>query len=120
MDTLKRAMRNVCFHYRILGGEPEYAAELWRGRQQVVLAGRSGILAPAAESGAERRLRRPIRKGQALLAIRDLFGEPVEELTAPCDGVLFGFRTYPSTTAGDWTLFCGDAEFVGVAAPPRP
>ena len=120
VETLKRAMRNVCFHYGILRGRPEYAPELWRGRQQVVMASRSGILSPAAGGGAEAHLRRPIRKGQALLEIRDLFGETVEDLTAPCDGVLFGFRTYPSTTAGDWTLFCGDAEFVGVPAPAGP
>jgi hypothetical protein len=33
----------------------------------------------------------------------------VEELHAPCDGKLFGFRTYPAVIAGDWSLFCADA-----------
>ena len=25
------------------------------------------------------------------------------------NGILFGFRTYPAVTAGDWALFCTDA-----------
>ncbi len=117
VETLKRAMGNVCRRYGLLAGDAVFAPKLWRGRQQVVLAGASGILTPAAAGGAEAHLRRPVRAGQPLLTLTDLYGAVVEELAAPCDGVLFGFRTYPSTTAGDWTLFCGDAEFVP-AAPP--
>ena len=56
-------------------------------------------------------LKKPIKKGDYMMRITDLYGEPLEELFAPCDGVLFGFRTYPSVTAGDWTLFCGDADY---------
>lgn len=119
VNILKRATRNVCRHYGMLDGEPTYAPRLWRGRQSVVMASRSGILAPADETPAEAHLKQPIEKGQTLLRIHDLLGEPVEDLNAPCTGVLFGFRTYPSTTAGDWTLFCGDAEFVSVT-PPSP
>ena len=118
VDILKRAMTNVCRHYGLLEGEPAYAPRLWRGHQSVVMAGRSGILSPG-DGLAESRLKRSIRSGQTLLRILDLLGKPVEDLKAPCDGVLFGFRTYPSTTAGDWALFCGDAEFVA-APPPSP
>ena len=118
VDILKRALGNVCRHYGLLEGDPGYAPRLWRGRQSVVMAGRSGILSP--ETGlAEAHLKRPIRAGQTLLRLHDLFGAKVEDLNAPCDGVLFGFRTHPSTTAGDWALFCGDAEFVPVT-PPTP
>jgi hypothetical protein len=46
-----------------------------------------------------------------MMRIMDFYGEPLEELRAPCDGVLFGFRTYPCVTTGDWTLFCGDATY---------
>ncbi len=118
VDTLKRAFTNVCRHYGLLDGEPAYAPRLWRGRQAVRMAGRSGVLVPFA-GGAADHFKRPIRKGQPLLRIHDLLGEPVESLEAPCDGVLFGFRTHPSTTAGDWTLFCGEAEFVDVEPPAR-
>ncbi len=116
VDTLKRAIGNVCHHYGMLEGDATYAPKLWRGRQSVVMASRSGILSPGAGQ-AEERLKQPIRAGERLLRIHDLLGNPLEDLNAPCDGVLFGFRTYPSTTAGDWTLFCGDAEFVEVSPP---
>ena len=46
-----------------------------------------------------------------MMRITDLVGNTVEELRAPCDGVLFGMRTYPSVTTGDWVLFCGDAKY---------
>ena len=119
VDILKRAIGNVCRHYGMLDGAARYAPRLWRGRQSVVRASGSGILSPAA-GGAGDHLKKPIRQGQPLLHIHDLLGNPVEDLNAPCDGVLFGFRTCPSTTAGDWTLFCGDAAFVEVEAPtPR-
>lgn len=118
VETLKRALTNVCRHYGLLEGEPAYAPRLWRGRQSVVMAGRSGILSPGGGLAGER-LTKPIRAGETLLQIHDLFGQAIEDLDAPCDGVLFGFRTHPSTTAGDWALFCGDAEFVEVEAPAR-
>lgn len=117
VETLKRALGNVCRHYGLLDGEAFFAPRLWRGRQSVVRAARSGILSPAAGL-AEDSLKQPIRAGQPLLRIHDLLGRPLEDLNAPCDGVLFGFRTHPSTTAGDWTLFCGDATLVPVDAPP--
>ena len=109
VDVLKRAMANVCRHYDMLEGDATYAEEIWRGSQIVVLASKSGILLPNAEIPGGK-LKKPITEGEVLLTLADFFGEPVEELRAPCTGVLFGFRTYPSTTAGDWTLFCGNAE----------
>ena len=118
VDTLKRALANVCRHYGLLDGDPAYAPSLWRGHQDVVMAGQSGILSPGGGL-AEARLKQPITRGETLLQIHDLFGEPLEDLNAPCDGVLFGFRTYPSTTAGDWALFCGNASLVDVSPPAR-
>lgn len=109
VDVLKKALVNVCRHYGMLEGEATYAGEAWRGSQMAVLASRSGMLLPNPELPSKK-LKRAITEGETLLTIADLFGEPLEELKAPATGVLFGFRTYPSTTAGDWTLFCGKAE----------
>ena len=36
----------------------------------------------------------------------------LEELRQPADGTVFGIRTYPSVTAGDWALFTGEAALV--------
>jgi predicted deacylase len=112
VTTLKDGLVNVLRHYGMIEGEARYAENLWRGRQKVVQAGRSGILDPLPNPP----LKRPITKGETLLRITDLVGEPIEELTAPCDGTLFGLRTYPSVTAGDWALFCGDATLVPAGA----
>jgi predicted deacylase len=107
VEVLENALRNVCRHYEMLPGEPRYAAGHWRGKQQVVQASRSGMLDPLPHPP----LKKPMRKDEVLLRITDLFGSPIEELRAPCDGTLFGLRTYPSVTAGDWCLFCAEARF---------
>ncbi len=105
VDTLKRAVINVCRHFDMIEGKAQYASQHWRGKQNVVQASKSGLLEPNPDIPMER----PIKKDERLLRILDLFGETVEELNAPCDGKLFGFRTYPAVTAGDWALFCADA-----------
>ncbi|MFH1573244.1 MAG: M14 family metallopeptidase [Acidobacteriota bacterium] len=105
VEILKRSLRNVCRHYGMIDGTPLYADRLWRGQQKVVQASMSGLLEPNPSIP----LKLPIRKDELLLRITDLFGAPAEELRSPCDGVLFGVRTYPSVTAGDWALFCADA-----------
>lgn len=107
VKTLTSALTNVCRYYGMLEGEAQFATGYWRGKQQVVQAGRSGMLDPLPHCP----LKQSIRKGELLLRITDLFGETVEELHSPCDGTLFGIRTYPSVTAGDWCLFCAEATF---------
>ena len=107
IDVLKRSFANTCRHYGMMEGQAEYAAGVWRGKQQVVQASKSGLLEPNPEIP----IKKPIRKGELLLRITDFFLEPIEELRAPCDGTLFGFRTYPSVFAGDWSLFCAEATY---------
>ena len=109
VDVLERAVLNVCRHYAMIDGDATYADTAWRGSQIAVMASKSGILLPNPDL-PRNKLKKPITEGEVLLTLADFFGETVEELKAPCTGVLFGFRTYPSTTAGDWTLFCGRAE----------
>lgn len=113
VDVLERALVNVCRHYGMIEGDATYASEAWRGSQIAVMASTSGILRPNPEI-VQSKLKGAITEGEVLLTLQDLFGKPVEELKAPCTGVLFGFRTYPSTTAGDWTLFCGNAELTPI------
>ncbi len=107
VTTIKSALVNVCQHYGMLAGAARYADGHWRGKQRVVQASRSGLIDPIPE----RRLKQPIHQNEVLLRLTDLLGETVEEMRAPCDGTLFGIRTYPSVTAGDWSLFCADATF---------
>ena len=113
VNVLERALMNVCHHYDMVEGTANYADEAWRGSQIAVMASKSGILVPNPEI-SRNKLKKPIEKDETLLIMQDLFGNIVEELKAPCTGVLFGFRTYPSTTAGDWTLFCGNATLTSL------
>jgi predicted deacylase len=105
VNILKKALVNVCRHYDMIDGEPQYAGRAWRGKQRVVQASTSGVLEPNPNIP----LKKPIHTGDVLMRITDLFGETREELRAPCDGTLFGVRTYPSITVGDWALFCAEA-----------
>jgi predicted deacylase len=109
--VFKRALTNVARHYKMLPGAAAYATGLWRGKQTVVQASASGMIEPLAAPP----IKTPMKKGDHLMRITDFFGETVEDLCAPCDGTLFGIRTYPSVTAGDWCLFCADATFVHTA-----
>jgi predicted deacylase len=61
---------------------------------------------------AEHRLKTPVAKGEVLLRTTNLLGEVIEEMRQPADGTVFGIRTYPSVTAGDWALFTGEATLV--------
>ncbi len=107
VGTLKKALTNLCRHYGMVEGEAEYARGYWRGKQRVVQASTSGVLEPNPDLP----LKQSMHRGDRLMRINDLFGNPLEDLRAPCDGTLFGFRTYPSVFAGDWVLFCGDATY---------
>lgn len=112
-DVLARAILNVCRHYGMIEGAPTYAQAHWRGKQRVVQATASGMLEPVLHD----RLKQPVAKGETLLRTVDLFGDLLEELKAPCDGTVFGMRTYPSITAGDWALFCAEATLVPYTRP---
>ena len=37
--------------------------------------------------------------------IYDLYGEELEQIKAPADGLPFGLRTTPATHVGDWAIF---------------
>jgi predicted deacylase len=107
VNILTRSLTNVCRHYDMIEGEASFATHNWTGKQSVVQASKSGLLEPNPNIP----LKKPIKKDELLMRILDLFGETIEELRAPCNGTLFGFRTYPAVTAGDWTLFCADATY---------
>jgi predicted deacylase len=105
VNTLRRALINVCRHFDIIEVKAKYASQHWRGNQMVIQATKSSLLEPNPDIP----LKKSIQKDELLLHILDLFGETVEELYAPCNGILFGFRAYPAVTASDWALFCADA-----------
>lgn len=95
------AFRNVLRHYGMVEGEPQYEEKWFTGSQITVLASTSGLW--LAEEGFE--FLKPAREGQVLARIYSLYGEELEQIKAPCDGMPFGLRTTPATHTGDWAVF---------------
>jgi hypothetical protein len=71
-----------------------------------VRAPRGGVVQMVRESGA------PVRKGDVLARVGGLFGEDVQELVSPLDGIIIGHATLP-------VVHQGDALF-HIAAIPHP
>ena len=95
------AFWNVLYHYGMVDGEPHYEEQWLTGDQVSVLANVSGLW--VAEEDFE--FMKPVKEGKLLARIYDLFGEELEQIKAPCDGIPFGLRTTPATHAGDWAVF---------------
>lgn len=101
VDTMVKGVTNALKHFGMLEGEAEYPGEWIIIEETDVHANNGGLI--AADPIFE--FERSIPKGTTAMRIYDLFGDLVEEITAPFDGILMGLRTYPCVHTGDWTLF---------------
>jgi predicted deacylase len=99
--TLVEAVLNVMRHYKMIEGEPLYAEFHWKGVQEALLAPASGVFIPAAGVGCQR----PMKKGDPIASIVDVWGDTQAELFAPADGMIFGLRALPNVTTGEWCCF---------------
>lgn len=52
-------------------------------------------------------LREAVRQGDVVGIVTDLFGEVLETIKAPYDGIICSIRTFPSIRPGEWTVFVG-------------
>ena len=73
------------------------------GHQQALLAPASGMFVGNPELTFEQ----PLEEDALLGQIYDLHGRVVAEVRAPCDGVVFGLRSRPSVSEGEWCCFYG-------------
>jgi predicted deacylase len=103
VETLTEAMRNVMRHYGMIAGTPQYSEKRWRGVQEGLLAPTSGLFVPAP--GVE--FAKPMKKGDAIASIVDIWGDTRAELVAPADGRIFGLRALPNVMTGEWCCFFG-------------
>lgn len=99
--TLADAALNVMYHYGMLPGEARYAAVRHKGVQEALLAPASGLFLPAEGIGFQE----PMKAGDRIATIHDLYGEALDDIRAPADGMIFGLRALPSVTTGDWCCF---------------
>lgn len=105
--VLAEACYNVMRHYGILPG-PATTETTWRtGVQRALLAGHSGLWVPERNT----QFQKPMQAGTVLAHIYDLYGEELETVRAPCDGMVFGLRALPTVQTGDWMCFY--AEITG-------
>ena len=101
VSTLVEAIRNVMRHYAMLPGEAHYPAVRWKGVQEALLAPQSGLFLPAPGVLCKQ----PMRQGDPIARIVNLWGDRVAELHAPADGQIFGLRALANVTTGDWCCF---------------
>jgi predicted deacylase len=71
-------------------------------RGSYVPASVGGLFQPAVRLGDE------VKRGQRVATIRDVFGDVVEEITAPVDGLVCSYRTIPPIMPGDQTVLVGE------------
>lgn len=98
---LADAVLNVMRHYKMLPGEAKYDPNRTKGSQEALLAPASGLFLP--EPGIE--FLKPMKVGQRIARIVNLFGDELATLSAPADGMIFGLRALPNVTTGDWCCF---------------
>jgi len=97
IDSYKSAMRNLLEHLGLIKkNRPRTAAV----RPQVLngdwmRAPCSGILLNHATLGQS------IKKGELLLTLYDLYGSPLDHLSAPSDGIVAGLRTFSTIHEGE-------------------
>ncbi len=99
--AINKAFWNVLYHYGMVEGTPEYEPKWLTGEQVAVLTGASGLFVGEKDF----QFMVPTKKDQVFARIYDLYGEELEVIKAPCDGIPFGLRTTPATHAGDWAIF---------------
>ncbi len=104
--VLADAAINVMRHYQMLPGEATYAAPRFTGIQHALLAPSSGLF--VAEPSAE--FQKPMKKGDTIATIYDLYGEVQDVLQAPVDGMIFGLRALPNVTVGEWCSFYAEIQ----------
>lgn len=104
--TLADGILNVLRHYKITGGALAYAERWYTGFQHALLAPVSGLF--LAEPSLE--FQKPMKKGDLLARIVDVYGDLLAELRTPADGVIFGLRALPNVQTGDWCCFYAEIE----------
>ena len=104
--VLADAALNVMRHYKMLSGEASYAEPRYTGVQHALLAPISGLF--LAEERTE--FKTPMKKGDVIARIYDVYGDLLETLVAPTDGRIFGLRALPNVTVGDWCCFYAEIQ----------
>jgi len=99
VDLAAGAILNAMRHHAMIEGQPKRASSWTFVRNRAVRSGHGGLLVPVEDFP----LRRHVRAGTLLMRMYDLFGEEIEEVRAPFDSLVMGFRSFPYSPPG-WPL----------------
>ena len=96
VDVGARCVWNALRHLRMAPGTPEPPARAVRVKEFIGLrASRGGLLTTAVELGA------PVRRGDVLARITSVYGEELETIRSPADGLFIRSTTLSTVAAGE-------------------
>lgn len=101
LDLAMCVIHNVMIHAGLLPGEPALPERWTVVSGTYGQSGAGGCFYASAQAG------HLVREGETLGTIVDLWGEPIESVVAPYDGLVVSTRTFPSIRPGEWTTFVG-------------
>lgn len=100
LAMLRRGLRNLLRHLRIIEGEPEIVTPRWRlhgdgNIDKGLLSGKRGFLIPLVE------LLDTVKQDQLLGSLHAIDGTKIEDYRAPCDGVVVLIHACPLVQPGE-------------------
>ncbi len=101
VEAQRKAVENVMRDYRMIPGVPDLPKE------RIIAPGSFDFSTKGGLFRTKRQLRDLVKKGEVIATISDLFGDVVEEVRAPHDGIIVSQRTFGTIHAGEWTVFVG-------------
>lgn len=104
--VLADGVLNVLRYYKVIDGDVTRASKWQTGVQHALLAPASGMF--VAEPTLK--FQQPMKKGDLLARIVDVYGDLLAEVRTPVDGMIFGLRALPNVQTGDWCCFYAEIQ----------
>jgi hypothetical protein len=101
VEAQHKAIQNVMQYYKMIPGAPELPKE------RIIAPGSFDFSTKGGLFRTRKHLRDLVKQGEVIATISDLFGEVVEEVRAPHDGIIVSQRTFGTIHGGEWTVFVG-------------
>ncbi len=104
VETDVKVITNVLKYLKMIDGEPE------RPKTQMIMRDISTLRVSVSGLWHHRPDLAPesfVKKGETVGTVSNLFGDVLETITAPHDGMLTMLRSFPTIPAGNWVAFLG-------------
>jgi predicted deacylase len=106
LDRHVQGIFNVMMHLGMVDGEPKVPEKYKRCSGYVVIRPRnSGMFKSHLKAGDR------VKKGQLIATIYNLFGEEIEKINSPVDGLAIMANTYPFIDAGQYECYAFEIFF---------